>query len=106
MRLDSVMQQLWVKTLREQWLMDVQVHSNIFLLQSKFSERATFKIWFVQVEKGDTILDVKKKIAELLEVFPLSLSCHNTREVNQTYLELDLRSNAYKICRSPPTECG
>ena len=59
--------------------MDVQVHSNIFLLQSKFSERATFKIWFVQVEKGDTILDVKKKIAELLEVFPLFLMSQQQR---------------------------
>ena len=88
MRLDSVMQQLWVKTLREQWLMDVQVHSNIFLLQSKFSERATFKIWFVQVEKGDTILDVKKKIAELLEVFPLFLMSQHQRS-KQTYLELN-----------------
>ena len=53
--------------------------SKIFLLQSKFSERATFKIWFVQVEKGDTILDVKKKIAELLEVFPLFLMSQHQR---------------------------
>ena len=41
------------------------------LIDSKFSflKKATF-----QVEKGDTILDVKKKISELLEVF--FLSCH------------------------------
>ena len=29
-KLDSTMHQLWVKTLREQWLMDVQVPPNYF----------------------------------------------------------------------------